>query len=81
MSLITIGGVLAQCADWIGNRQLSEKILSTVGGRVVPITLSELNVGPFLLLAHHCHSFTPFDPTRAITNFFLPEGLFSYHYL
>ena len=31
-------------------------------------------LSPFLLLVHHQHSFMPFDPTRTITNLFLPEG-------
>jgi len=65
------GGVLAQLAEWSGNTKLCESILNTVGGRVVPMTLES---SPFLLLAHHCHSFTPFDPIRALTTFVLPEG-------
>jgi redox-sensitive bicupin YhaK (pirin superfamily) len=32
------------------------------------------STSPFLLLAHHQHSFTPFDPVRAITSLLLPEG-------
>ena len=50
------------------------KLLDTVGGRVVPMTLGNMDVSPFLLLAHHAHSFTPFDPTRTITNLVQPEG-------
>lgn len=38
------------------------------------MSLSESPLSPFLLLAHHCHSFTPLDPFRAITNLILPEG-------
>jgi hypothetical protein len=57
-------GVVAQCFDWIKAPQISESIVSNIGGRVVPITLSNLDVSPFLLLAHHCHSFTPLDPIR-----------------
>ena len=57
-------GVVAQCFDWIKAPQISESIISNIGGRVVPITLSNLDVSPFLLLAHHCHSFTPLDPIR-----------------
>lgn len=69
------GGVLAQVADWCGSPSISEKITSSIGGRVVPMTnLNEQQISPFLLLAHHSHSFTPFDPLRAITKFILPEG-------
>ena len=67
-------GVVAQVFDWLGQPKLSEAVVANIGGRVVPITLSELNVSPFLLLAHHSHSFTPFDPFRAATRLFLPEG-------
>lgn len=70
-----VGGVLLQILDFIPySKELVEKLWSTVGGRVVPITLSENDLSPFLLLAHHSHSFTPFDPFRTITKFFLPEG-------
>mmetsp|Transcript_20983 Transcript_20983/g.21104 ORF Transcript_20983/g.21104 Transcript_20983/m.21104 type:complete len:464 (+) Transcript_20983:37-1428(+) len=68
------GGVLAQLADWTGNTKLSELIVKNIGGRVVPISLGDMDVSPFLLLAHHAHSFTPFDPIRALTTLFLPEG-------
>lgn len=57
-------GVIAQCFDWLKSPSVSESIISTIGGRVVPITLSSLDVSPFLLLAHHTHSFTPLDPVR-----------------
>lgn len=67
-------GVIAQISDWIGFHPLSEWILNTVGGRVVPIPLTDLNTSPFLLLVHHAHSFTPLDPVRAITKLILPEG-------
>lgn len=62
-------GVVAQCFDWIKAPQISESIVSSIGGRVVPITLSNLDVSPFLLLAHHCHSFTPLDPIRSARYF------------
>ncbi|CAK9251644.1 unnamed protein product [Sphagnum jensenii] len=32
------------------------------------------SLSPYLLLVHHCHSFLPFDPVRAITKLLLPEG-------
>jgi redox-sensitive bicupin YhaK (pirin superfamily) len=54
--------------------KLCSWILNKVGGRVIPITLEGDGISPFLLLAHHTHSFTPFDPIRALTTFILPEG-------
>jgi redox-sensitive bicupin YhaK (pirin superfamily) len=68
------GGVVAQIFDWLGQSKAAQAIITNIGGRVVPITLQDLDVSPFLLLAHHSHSFTPFDPFRAATKFFLPEG-------
>lgn len=68
------GGVAAQLAEWAGNRKLAARVLDSVGGRVVPATSFGPNLSPFLLLAHHTHSFTPFDPTRQIVNLVQPEG-------
>jgi redox-sensitive bicupin YhaK (pirin superfamily) len=68
------GGVVAQILEWLRAKNIIDKILNTVGGRVVPMPLSELNLSPYLLLVHHCHSFLPFDPVRALTRFILPEG-------
>lgn len=67
-------GVLAQLADFIKLTPVSEAMINNIGGRVVPMQLTEMNVSPFLLLVHHSHSFTPFDPFRFITNLVLPEG-------
>lgn len=41
---------------------------------MVPMQLSDANLSPFLLLAHHTHSFMPLDPFREATKLFLPEG-------
>ena len=69
------GGVVAQFSDWLGgSNSLTGVILDKVGGRVVPMTLSDQKLSPFLLLAHHCHSFIPNDPMRTITNLIQPEG-------
>ena len=75
-------GTAAIVADVLHLPKLSEKIVDNLGGRVVPISLkyeqmpisTDNELSPFLLLAHHTHSFTPFDPFRAITKFLLPEG-------
>ena len=67
-------GVVAQILEWVGLASLSDSLLSTLGGRVVPMSLNELEISPFLLLVHHTHSFMPFDPVRPITNLIVPEG-------
>lgn len=69
-----LGGALIQMADFVNAKDLAQRLWSTIGGRVVPITLHPLDVSPFLLLAHHAHSFTPLDPLRPISNLVLPEG-------
>jgi hypothetical protein len=38
---------------------------SPTGGRVRPISPNPVAADPFLLLAHHRHSFSPWDPLRA----------------
>jgi len=75
-------GVIAFFADVLKAPKLGEFIIAHIGGRVVPISMTsdQLNlptatdISPFLLLAHHTHSFTPLDPIRAITKWLLPEG-------
>ena len=69
------GGVIAQISDWVLKKpSITDNILNNIGGRVVPMTLGNFDLSPFLLLAHHCHSFTPFDPIRKLSNFVLSEG-------
>lgn len=69
------GGVFAQLSDWLGGKfTVTDKLLDGIGGRVVPMTLADSGLSPFLLLVHHCNSFLPFDPVRSITRLLLPEG-------
>ncbi|CAE7240984.1 unnamed protein product [Symbiodinium natans] len=45
------------------------------GGRVCPMIFRDTSVSdPFLLVAHHRHSFNAFDPFRYLFRFLLPEG-------
>ena len=75
-------GVMATCAELLNIPKLCQNIVEVFGGRVVPMTLTsdqmplpyDTALSPFLLLAHHSHSFTPLDPVRAITKLILPEG-------
>ncbi len=65
------------------------KLEDKFGGRVCPNFFSTTDIGtgtgnsyntspntsPFIMLVHHCHSFTKFDPLRAFQQkFILPEG-------
>lgn len=67
-------GVIIQVLEWLGLQPIADFLLSTVAGRVIPMQLTDLETSPFLLLVHHQHSFTPFDPFRTLTKFILPEG-------
>ncbi|CAE7818149.1 unnamed protein product [Symbiodinium sp. CCMP2456] len=45
------------------------------GGRVCPMIFRDTTASdPFLLVAHHRHSFNAFDPFRYLFRFLLPEG-------
>lgn len=65
---------MIQVLEWMCLQDASEGLWDSLGGRVVPILFGSRDTSPFLLLAHHTHSFTPFDPFRALTTLFLPEG-------
>jgi len=67
-------GVAAQVFNWLGLHDISDNLITKLGGRVVPVQMGARSTSPFLLLAHHQHSFTPFDPVRAVTSLLLPEG-------
>jgi redox-sensitive bicupin YhaK (pirin superfamily) len=67
-------GVIAQLLEWSGLKPLATQLLEQIGGRVIPIGLTEQDVSPFLLLVHHRHSFSSLDPFRYLTRLLLPEG-------
>lgn len=67
-------GAAAQVLEWMGQKSLARALIYRLGGRVVPMDLSQLSVSPFLLLVHHTHSFMPLDLLRLATNLVLPEG-------
>jgi quercetin 2,3-dioxygenase len=67
-------GILSSIFELLNLKDLSEILINKgAGGRVIPMSLGD-ELSPFLLLVHHKHSFTPFDPFRTITNLITPEG-------
>ncbi|CAM9277864.1 unnamed protein product [Chrysoparadoxa australica] len=66
-------GLIEMFLEFIGLHGLGQWLEDTIGGRVSPMVLDGKG-GPFLLLAHHRHSFLPWDPFRVISRLFLPEG-------
>jgi hypothetical protein len=50
----------------------AEQVLT---GRVCPNFFQETDqTSPFIMLVHHCHTFSPIDPLRFIQKLFFPEG-------
>lgn len=67
-------GVIATVLELLNLKDFGETLINKgAGGRVIPMSLDD-ELSPFLLLVHHKHSFTPFDPFRTITNLITPEG-------
>ncbi|GAB5359877.1 hypothetical protein AAMO2058_000580000 [Amorphochlora amoebiformis] len=60
--------------DALGQKGLARKLEDRIGGRVSPMILDYSDTNPFVLLVHHRHSFTKFDPIRPLSNLVIPEG-------
>mmetsp|Transcript_34696 Transcript_34696/g.79505 ORF Transcript_34696/g.79505 Transcript_34696/m.79505 type:complete len:453 (-) Transcript_34696:130-1488(-) len=58
------------------NFRLSAELEDRLGGRVCPMLFEQSRqTDPFLLMAHHRHSFSPLDPVRYLFRaVFMPEG-------
>jgi redox-sensitive bicupin YhaK (pirin superfamily) len=66
-------GVTAWAAERLGLTGWAASIEDRFGGRVTPMSLPP-EADPFLMLVHHTHSFSPFDPLRPLSALILPEG-------
>jgi redox-sensitive bicupin YhaK (pirin superfamily) len=54
---------------------VAARLEHAITGRVCPNFFSDLaETSPFIMLVHHCHSFSAFDPLRFIQRTFFPEG-------
>jgi len=59
----------------LGKPNVAAKLEDRFGGRVCPMIFRNTeSTDPFLLVAHHRHSFLAFDPFRYVFRFLLPEG-------
>lgn len=68
-------GVIYILLDLIFQPSFSAKLEDRFGGRVCPMIFRDTaSTDPFLLVAHHRHSFFAFDPLRYLFRFLLPEG-------
>lgn len=57
-----------------GKPELGAALEDRFGGRVCPMLLDKTQSDPFLLVAHHRHSFNVVDPFRYVFRMLLPEG-------
>lgn len=68
------GGVAGWFSQAVGLGGLSMAIERRFGGRVQPMQLPPAASDPFLMLVHHVHTFSPWDPLRYLSALVLPEG-------
>ena len=67
-------GVFIWMVEKLLGQPIAARLEDRITGRVCPnfFTYSETN--PFVMLVHHCHSFSALDPLRWIQRAFFPEG-------
>jgi len=68
-----VGGLVATALDLAKMKGAAAAVEENVGGRVAPMSLSQEEADPFILLVHHRHAFLPFDPIRPLFRLLLPE--------
>lgn len=54
--------------------EVAAKLEDSITGRVCPNFFDYSETSPFIMLVHHCHSFSNLDPLRFIQRTFFPEG-------
>lgn len=67
------GGLAGWLVQLLGLERLAAAVERRFGGRVQPMQLSGAS-DPFLMLVHHVHTFSRWDPVRWLSAFVLPEG-------
>jgi len=66
-------GALGWGFDLVGLPSASRSLEQRFGGRVTPMQLPG-EADPFLMLVHHRHTFSRWDPVRPLSRWLLPEG-------
>lgn len=69
-----VNGVALTALDLVGLRDLAAEAEVAFGGRVAPMSLEGDDADPFVLLVHHRHRFSPWDPLRPLLRLLIPEG-------
>lgn len=67
-------GAMEWTLEQLGLRPAATWLEERCGGRVQPMFLRPEQTDPFLLMVHHRHSFSPWDPVRPLSALVLPEG-------
>ncbi len=67
-------GVFCWAAETVGLRSLAGSVENRFGGRVTPMSLPIEASDPFLMLVHHRHTFSRWDPVRPFSALVMPEG-------
>ena len=68
-------GLFFTLLDFLRLREIALRLEDLWGGRVgTLITSNPRATDPFVLLAHHRHSFWPLDPFRLASSLIIPEG-------
>ena len=67
-------GVFLFFASKIFGEEVAAGWENSIGGRVCPNFFAAEQTSPFVLLVHHRHSFSNWDPVKYIQQIFFPEG-------
>jgi redox-sensitive bicupin YhaK (pirin superfamily) len=69
-----LNGVLIWLAGNLFGSEKAAQMENAITGRVCPNFYQYSDTSPFIMLVHHCHTFSVFDPVRYIQRTFFPEG-------
>ncbi|KAG8471133.1 hypothetical protein KFE25_009554 [Diacronema lutheri] len=67
-------GLALTALDLVGLRDAAADAEAAIGGRVAPMSLGGEDADPFVLLVHHRHRFSAWDPLRPLLRLLIPEG-------
>jgi redox-sensitive bicupin YhaK (pirin superfamily) len=67
-------GVVIWLVGNIFGNEIAARLESIITGRVCPNFFNYLDTSPYVMLVHHCHTFSALDPLRYIQRTFFPEG-------
>lgn len=69
-----LNGVLIWIIGNLFGFEKAAQLENSITGRVCPNFYEYSITSPYIMLVHHCHTFSTFDPVRYIQRTFFPEG-------